>query len=1144
MSYEVTKSRIFQWIGIILIIGVFAGAYWYFQVFAGYKTNVSSTGSLTSGLVGYWTFDGADVSGTTATDRSGSGDNGTLVNGPTVVQGKVGQALNFDGVDDKVTTGSIITNDIFTYSAWIKWATGGLTIIGSSADSAIQFRVNLMKIELLNSGALSVGTSTGTITAGVWTHVAVTNDASGNFTFYINGVNAGGSGTNLLNYGNNPITIGSRNGSAEFFNGAIDEVRIYNRALAATEIQSLYATGQSDEVNTGASQAQGGGRLDSGLAGYWKLDDGAGTSATDSSTNGNTGTLTNGPTWTTGQIGGAVSYDGINDYITTGATIPSKGTVSVWVNPNFSLDPSALYDIFNSGSDGNLLRLRLNTFATFDTFQLTVRGNFGTYIEVQGPTYTSDTQIQGWHHIVATWDTALGANLYVDGALIGSSSTASNNFTTTTLNMGGTLDYWKGSLDEARLYDRVLSADEVSQLSRLNTPSSVDTGLKGYWSFNGKSVSGTTVYDRSGAGNTGTLTNGPTVTPGKIGQALNFDGTNDYVSVASATSIHPALPFSFSFWVKPTTVSSAQGIFGSREAVQHDGYWSSIGSDGSVTINYGDGAGCDPADRRTKTSPASTLVAGQWQHVTGIISGATDMSIYVNGVDVGGTYSGTGGSISYGSLSILRLGSVGGSGGCPAAYFNGSMDEVRLYNRALSTTEIQAQYAAAQSDEVNTGASQAQGGGRLDSGLAGYWKLDDGSGTSATDSSTNGSAGTLTNGPNWTTGQIGGAVDLDGTDDYVDVGLSAISSPNALTLSVWAKFGSNRDAVGHPLFGNVNGQSGSGGQAFYVDNAGTYNIGGFAGVSALSTNTITPSLDTWYHLVDTFDGVTEKIYVNGALIASGAGSTTQASENNVMLGRHVGSSGSTYLDGTVDEARVYKRALSSDEVSQLYRLATPTGTDTDLKGYWSFNGKDVSGTTASDRSGAGNNGTLTNGPAVTPGKIGQALLFDGVDDYVTIGDPASLRFGAESFSVSTWFKTTATSFGYMLGDYAVNPTIIGLGVNNTGHSGKAMFFLRDTAVSQTLDIYSTTNVNDGQWHHAVGVRNSSTNRMKLYVDGVEEASGVYSGAVLFTTNNSWSFGRAGSQPVSGYFSGAVDETRVYKRALTQEEISSLYNAGK
>ena len=119
-DYSTTKSRIFQWVGIVLILAVFAGAYWYFKVY-GSTLNQSQNDLVTNGLVGLWSFNGDDISGTTAYDRSSGGNNGTLTSGPTAVKGKVGQALSFDGTDDYVSIPdlSLAASTGVTLSAWV-----------------------------------------------------------------------------------------------------------------------------------------------------------------------------------------------------------------------------------------------------------------------------------------------------------------------------------------------------------------------------------------------------------------------------------------------------------------------------------------------------------------------------------------------------------------------------------------------------------------------------------------------------------------------------------------------------------------------------------------------------------------------------------------------------------------------------------------------------------------------------------------------------------------------------------------------------------------------------------------------------------------------------------------------------------------
>ena len=123
MSYSVTKNRVVQWIGIILILAVFAGAYWYFKVY-GSTLNAPQNDLNTNGLIGLWSFNGDDISGTTAYDRSGAGNTGTLTNGPTKTIGIAGQALSFDGSNDYVDAGnaaSVKPSFPFTVSASAKF---------------------------------------------------------------------------------------------------------------------------------------------------------------------------------------------------------------------------------------------------------------------------------------------------------------------------------------------------------------------------------------------------------------------------------------------------------------------------------------------------------------------------------------------------------------------------------------------------------------------------------------------------------------------------------------------------------------------------------------------------------------------------------------------------------------------------------------------------------------------------------------------------------------------------------------------------------------------------------------------------------------------------------------------------------------
>jgi hypothetical protein len=194
-------------------------------------------------------------SGTVAYDSSGNGNNGNLVNGPTWVDGKFGKALSFDGSDDWVYMSEMkIAPLSYTISAWIFRRGVGSTccdvIVAKDGRTpgtgswVIHFSVdpsNRLRLHNYNTNGQSQIFSTNTITLNSWYHVAVIYDASSQTArFCINGNCEAPVSHSPINGGfDQPWVIGTGD-PAEKFNGIIDEVRIYNRALSDVEIQALY----------------------------------------------------------------------------------------------------------------------------------------------------------------------------------------------------------------------------------------------------------------------------------------------------------------------------------------------------------------------------------------------------------------------------------------------------------------------------------------------------------------------------------------------------------------------------------------------------------------------------------------------------------------------------------------------------------------------------------------------------------------------------------------------------------------------------------------------------------------------------------------------------------------------------------------
>lgn len=228
--------------------------------------------------------------------------------------------------------------------------------------------------------------------------------------------------------------------------------------------------------------------------------------------------------------------------------------------------------------------------------------------------------------------------------------------------------------------------------------------------------------------------------------------------------------------------------------------------------------------------------------------------------------------------------------------------------------------------------------------------------------------------------------------------------------------------------------------------------------------------------------------------------------------------------------------------TELYKGAV---NDTGLVGHWTFD--DGSGTTATDRSGNGNNGTLTNGPTWTTGQVGGALSFDGVNDSVNVGDPVSgiLDFGTGNFSISLWAKTTdPTHFKMLISKHTVpgNPGASGVGyeiaVPNNDPT-RLMFFYTDvatTASSATGPVGS--NLGDGNWHHVVvSIDRSIGGTRRVYLD---TALGGTPANLSNSISNAASFRiGAGSTPTL-YANAMIDDVRVYNRALSAPEIAELY----
>jgi hypothetical protein len=329
--------------------------------------------------------------------------------------------------------------------------------------------------------------------------------------------------------------------------------------------------------------------------------------------------------------------------------------------------------------------------------------------------YTAPS-VNEWHHYVALYDKGQAGgsetSLYIDGVLQTPTGTANSCCSNNTNNFGndpwyimsraGSTLFNDGSLDDFRIYSRALTATEVKQIynsaqSKISkTPTGISSGLVGHWSFDGNKMT-SNIADSSGNGNHGYLVGVTSTTTkiGKMGQAFRSSGaTNAGIDVPHSSSIAVAGPsITISSWVyldsTPTAevdwigkwnlAGNVRSYFqGSHYAASFARILCGISSDGGTT-NW-----------HLQRTVSAHLTVG-WQHVVCAYNG-TSWTIYYNGSsvavenDLGSAQSSiyTGGSE---SLHISYL---------PTTSFTGALDDMRVYNRTLSASEVDVLYRLGQ----------------------------------------------------------------------------------------------------------------------------------------------------------------------------------------------------------------------------------------------------------------------------------------------------------------------------------------------------------------------------------------------------------------------------------------------------------------
>jgi Concanavalin A-like lectin/glucanases superfamily/Carboxypeptidase regulatory-like domain len=868
------------------------------------------------GLVSWWQAENNALD-------SRSLNNGTLQNGATFASGHVGQAFSLDGVDDFIRVNASASLNVgtangYTIEAWVNpQSNNGEPIV--EFDSPTTVGVHLWTsvggannlFAGLNS---SIQSPDNAVPLNTFSHVAVTYDKlTGLAQLFVNGVIVQSANVGIgvpatafdMNIGGRTLF------GLDKFHGKIDELSIYNRTLSLSEIQAIFNAGTAGKCFIPTPTP-----APAGLVSWW-----SGDGNTLDSRSRNNGTLTNGATFTGGNVGQAFDLDGVDD--------------SIFVPDSPSIRPTSLtiegWFRFDSVSGGVKFLVSKNASSSFsylvrysptDPLQLSLRtGNTGPGSGQNTPLDVSflPTPAQ-WNHLAFTFDDAANTqSIYINGVLTASNAAPNPiSYTIDPLRLGsnplGTALFFDGGIDELSIYNRSLSLSEIQTIFNAGTagkskPTATvsPSGQVGWWSGDGNAndIAGT---------NNGTLQDNASFAIGKVGQAFNFDGTDDRIEIPNNAALSPAT-ISLEAWVKPTAIN-----IGSRVISQDISSGSCVSPFVVYSLETRGEFGGRATFFYTTTDNVLHVLQGTtaiplnvFSHISATFDGTT-AKIYVNGVlennqTVSGSIRSSTTPTIIGNADTACRGIGGNSAG-----FNGIIDEPSIYNRAITQDEITSIFNAGIAGKLKQNATINS------SSLVSLWQ-----GEGNANDTRNANNGTLTNGTAFASGRFGQAFQFGNTQHVSVPDSASLDLTNALTLETWVSPQQIGSAGNNTLLlfkGNssvLNSQS----YGIIYDSGGNtvFRIGNGSTIQQIFGGVL--PLNTFTHIVATYDGTTMRIYVNGLQTSSAASSIgTILNTTDPFI---IGSNSGTFV-GKMDEVAIYSRAISPTEVRANYEAGNALST--------------------------------------------------------------------------------------------------------------------------------------------------------------------------------------------------------------------------
>jgi hypothetical protein len=759
------------------------------------------------------------------------------------------------------------------------------------------------------------------------------------------------------------------------------------------------------------------------------------------------------------------------------------------------------------------------------------------------------------------------------------------------------------------------------------------------------------------SGNNPVVYGTPKLVPGRHGQALSFDGTDDWLSLPGI--LGDSNNFSFSAWVRWEGGDNWQRIFDLGNGTSHSLYLTPKSADN--TLRFGLRVG---DTQQTLNGPS--LTPRQWTHVAVTHSGNTG-KLFVNGVLVN-----TNANMTLRASQVgTELNYLGKSQWASNPLFAGSLDEVRFFNTGLSDAEVLALATLSPPEFV---ASPSLGEATIDLPFTGdlssliassggpvtFGKLDGpawltvsangavfgvpgladvGTAELMVTASAGGALSTvslpipvrggepllrfpfdgsaqsavgrahavLAGGPGYATGRTGQALNLDGVDDHALLPQGSVQS-DSITVATWVFW--NGGAQWQRLFDFGNG---TGSYFFLTPRSGgnTMRVALRNGGAEQSFETAQLATGVWTHVAVTLGEGVGRLFVNGVQVSSSSAISIRPSEIRPVL-NYLGRSqfaADPYFNGRIDDFQVIGRALAAVEVEALrtqappviaasplvlpsasvgevfeanissnaagagvrffksggpawlvveengrisgvpghedagdlplrvravsagspvlatdFEVRVPVRPPSGLRAHYSFDGRVTDG--------AGSfHGTAFNSPGFTGGLFDGALALDGVDDYVQL--PAAAVSGLTDATFAVRFRWNGGSNWQRVFDFGTNTSRYFF-LTPRSSSGTLRFSIT-LGGSSSEQLIETAPPATGEWTHVAVVLQGNTGT--LYVNGHPAASSTVTldPADIAPTLNY--LGK--SQWPDPYFNGAIDDFRIYDRALTATQVRDL-----